>query len=103
MEYDGGIHIDGIWWDTYHRYGGIHIEMYSYGHTDMGGYTFTRTYTSTKIWGGIFSDVYILSHRYGGVDACNLWRILKDCGYGVAAVRRIDKIIGLFCRISSLL
>ena len=27
----------------------------------------------------------------------------KGCGYGVATVSRIDKIKGLFCRMSSLL
>ena len=31
------------------------------------------------------------------VSACTMWR------YGVATVSRIDKIIGLFCRILSLL
>ena len=34
---------------------------------------------------------------------CFVFKFGRVCDYGVATVSRIDKIIGLFCRISSLL
>jgi len=42
----------------------------------------------------------------GGVRECVSLRVpneQRECRYGVATVSRIDQIIGLFCRISSLL
>jgi len=72
----------------------------------------------THIWGFI-SYIYVLvcvsSYEFCSVLQCvvlvcvssyeffGIYIGFKGCGYGVATVSRIDKIKGLFCRMSSLL
>ena len=80
------VHIDSMSGDGYsdkytHRYTYIRVYTHTHGRcVHRGGYTHTHTHTSTT-----------------SLHICRL------CVYGVAMASRIDKIIGLFCRILSLL
>jgi len=54
---------------------------------------------------GIFNITYVfheLTYMFYELDHLNITNSI-NCRYGVATVSRIDKIIGLFCRIASLL
>jgi len=53
----GGIHMDGIWQDANHKYGGIHIEMWGAGyftvsltHFSLHTNTQTHTHTHTEVY-----------------------------------------------------
>jgi len=60
-----------------------------YTHRSFVGHSYVNSY--------VVEAVFVCVHRGPHIAASNL------AGYGVATVSRIDKIIGLFCRISSLL
>ena len=83
----------------------MYIYMYIYTNTYIYMYIYTHIYIYIYI--RICMCVHINIHLYRLVSAVEcagtlLAWFVKMC-YGVATVSRTDKIIGLFCRISSLL
>jgi len=45
----------------------------------------------------------VTNRVYSTEEVVNIFSVRHACAYGVATVSSIDKIIGLFCRMSSLL
>ena len=74
----------------------------------VGKYTmFTGRRVKNKSWVSFAEGPYkrddILQKRPIFIDGQVTNVYSRKCGYGVATVSRMDKLTGLFCRISSLL
>jgi len=94
----------------------IHTYMYIYKYVYMYIYISIHIYNYVYIWLYI-GYIYIYSwcahceHWAENADGakvdfclyCHIWTKHESCTYVVATISRLLKIIGLFCRISSLL
>jgi len=106
-----------------HTHADTHIDEHTHTHTYTYTHTGTRihTHTHTHKWCHGNADFTHTHWWYANVHTCthtgtntrtqcrgNLWSAIKfhflhpwDTHYGVATMRRLLKIIGLFCRIQS--
>jgi len=77
----------------------VHVVMWAYVRTCLRAYIHACMHVCTCVRACVRACVFVRAcfrvHVFSGSGS--------SCTYGVATVSRIDKITGLFCRISSLL
>ena len=76
--------------------------MYTHTYINISStLTSTCCYVYVCIYIHMYAYIYIYTYQY--IKQFQSKSLIWACGYGVAAVGRLLKIIGLFCRIQSLL